>query len=133
MPPFLCAISHFSKKYHNQVALAKRPFVAGHTEDKYTGCDVFAEKASYKCRKISITMFVMTLKMTVMLLSSRYRREIKDSKKWLLCRLRIRLEQLAKMTTASLLSRRGLRQAATRIMIRSKNTTERSTNTIRPL
>lgn len=109
MPPFLCAISHFSKKYHNQVALAKRPFVAGHTEDKYTGCDVFAEKTSFKCRKISITMFAMTLKMTVMLLSSRYRREIKDSKKWLLCRLRIRLEQLAKMTTASLLSRRGLR------------------------
>ena len=81
MPPFLCAISHFSKKYHNQVALAKRPFVAGHTEDKYTGCDVFAEKASFKCSKISITMFAMTLKMTVMLLSSRYRREIKDSRK----------------------------------------------------
>ena len=95
--------------------------------------DAFADKTSLICLKNSIIIYIMTLKMTVMLLSSRYRREIKDSKKWLLCILRIRLEQLAKMTTASLLSRRGLRQAATRIMIRSKNTTERSTNTIRQL
>ena len=43
--------------------------------------DAFADKTSLICLKNSIIIYIMTLKMTVMLLSSRYRREIKDSKK----------------------------------------------------
>ena len=39
--------------------------------------DVFADKTSLIRLKNSIRMYIMTLKMTVVLLSSRYRREIK--------------------------------------------------------